>query len=37
MRFLAASFLIVVLVASEAQHHVSMRLINEVRGYCLSM
>ena len=34
-RFVDASFLIVVLVASEAQHHVAVRLFNEMKGYRL--
>lgn len=34
-RFVDASFFIVVLVASEAQHHAALRLINEMKGYRL--
>ena len=34
-RFVDASFFIVVLVASEAQHHAAVRPVNEMKGYRL--
>ncbi len=34
-RFIDASFLIVVLLGSEAQHHAAVRLLDEMKGYRL--